>query len=191
MKKINLQTNLIIGIILIAAFSRLIPHPPNFSPFIALGVFGGAHFSKKIHALIIPIFAIWLSDLFINNYIYNDIFNEFTFFYKGFAFQYIPFLLIPLFSIFVFKNGISLKNTIFSSFSSTLIFFFLSNFGVWISGTMYSKTISGLISCYSAAIPFLQNSIAGNVFYTSILFGGYYFLQKEFSILRVGAIKYI
>lgn len=191
MKKINLQTNLIIAIILLAAFSRLIPHPPNFSALIALGIFGGAHFSKKIHALIIPIFAIWISDLFINNYIYNDIFNEFTFFYQGFFFQYISFLIIPLFSIFIFKNGISLKNTIFGSVSSSLIFFFISNFGVWISGTIYSKTIPGLISCYITAIPFLQNSIAGNIFYTSILFGGYYFLQKEFSVFRVIPIKYI
>ena len=65
--KLNLRFTVLVAIILLAAFSRIIPRMPDFSPLGAIGLFGAAYFQKKWHAFLIPIAATWLSDLFINN----------------------------------------------------------------------------------------------------------------------------
>ena len=69
MKKLNIQTGVLTIIILLAAFTRIMPHPPNFSPIAAIGLFGAAHFTKKWQSFLVPLLAIWLSDLVINNFI--------------------------------------------------------------------------------------------------------------------------
>ena len=123
MKKINLQTSLIAIIILVAVFTRLIPHPPNFSPIAAIGLFGAAHFAKKWHAFLVTLLGIWLSDLVINNYIYNSSGSEFVWFYSGFYWQYISYVLIILCGSLIFKNSISISNTLSGVISSSGIFF--------------------------------------------------------------------
>ena len=70
--KINLRFSILTALILLVAFSRMIPHPTNFSPLGAIAIFGAAHFSKKWQILFIPLAATWLSDLFINNVIYAN-----------------------------------------------------------------------------------------------------------------------
>ena len=70
MKKLNLNISLITIIIFLAAATRIFPHPPNFSPIMAIGIFGAAHFTRKWYAFLIPLVAIWLSDMVINNFIY-------------------------------------------------------------------------------------------------------------------------
>lgn len=95
-QKINIRISVLVAIILLAAFSRLIPHMPNFSPLGAIGLFGVAHFAKKWRAFFIPIAATWLSDLFINNVVYAQYYPEFTWFYSGFYWQYGSYLLITL-----------------------------------------------------------------------------------------------
>ena len=83
-KKINLRFSVLCAMILLAAFSRITPHMPNFSPLGAIGLFGAAYFAKKWQAFLIPIAATWLSDLFINNVIYAQYYPKFTWFYQGF-----------------------------------------------------------------------------------------------------------
>ena len=83
MKKLNLQTGILSIIILLAAFTRIMPHPPNFSPIAAIGLFGAAHFEKKWHAFFIPLLGIWLSDLVINNFIYASSDLNIVWFYNG------------------------------------------------------------------------------------------------------------
>ena len=103
-QKINLRFTVLVALILLCAFSRMIPHMPNFSPLGAIGIFGAAYFTKKWQAFLIPILSIWLSDLFINNVIYSQNNSEFTWFYSGFYWQYFIYLLIPLVGIFIFKK---------------------------------------------------------------------------------------
>ena len=190
MKKLNLQTGVLSIIILLAAFTRIMPHPPNFSPIAAIGLFGAAHFAKKWQAFFIPLIGIWVSDLVINNYVYSSSSSNIVWFYSGFYWQYISYILIIFSGLFIFNRGISLTKTVGGMISSSGIFFLVSNFGVWAGGTMYPKNFGGLITCYAAGIPFIHNTIISDVLFTTVLFGTYYLLQVEYSSLKIKQLKY-
>ena len=190
MKKLNLQTGILTIIILIAAFTRIMPHPPNFSPMAAIGLFGAAHFVKKWQAFFIPIFGIWLSDLVINNYIYSNSTTNFVWFYNGFYWQYISYAIIIFSGVLIFNKNISLSRTFGGIVSSSGIFFLISNFGVWVGSGMYTKNFTGLITCYAAGIPFIHNTIISDFLFTTVLFGSYYLLQSEYSFLKIKHLKY-
>ncbi len=190
MKKLNLQTGVLSIIILLAAFTRIMPHPPNFSPMAAIGLFGAAHFAKKWQAFFIPLIGIWISDLVINNYVYSSSSSNFVWFYSGFYWQYISYILIIFAGLFIFNRGISLTKMFGGMISSSGIFFLVSNFGVWAGGTMYPKNFGGLITCYAAGVPFIHNTIISDVLFTTVLFGTYYLLQVEYSSLKIKPLKY-
>jgi|TARA_B100000686_G_C16750722_1_gene952300 hypothetical protein len=189
-KKLNLQTGVLSIIILLAAFTRIMPHPPNFSPMAAIGLFGAAHFAKKWQAFFIPLIGIWISDLVINNYVYSSSSSNFVWFYSGFYWQYISYILIIFAGLFIFNRGISLTKMFGGMISSSGIFFLVSNFGVWAGGTMYPKNFGGLITCYAAGVPFIHNTIISDVLFTTVLFGTYYLLQVEYSSLKIKPLKY-
>ena len=168
MKKIKLTYIGVIALILFASFTRIIPHMPNFTPIGAMALFGGAYLSNKYYAFIIPILSLWLSDLIINNFIFNY-YDQFTWFYPGFIWQYASFGIIILMGYFLLKK-ITLKKVLMSSIGSSLIFFVITNFGVWASGSMYPLNINGLISCFVLAIPFYKGTLLGFLFYSSFLF---------------------
>ena len=190
MKKLNLQPGVLSIIILLAAFTRIMPHPPNFSPMAAIGLFGAAHFAKKWQAFFIPLIGIWISDLVINNYVYSSSSSNFVWFYSGFYWQYMSYILIIFAGLFIFNRGISLTKTFGGMMSSSGIFFLVSNFGVWAGGTMYPKNFGGLITCYAAGVPFIHNTIISDVLFTTVLFGTYYLLQVEYSSLKIKPLKY-
>ena len=190
MKKLNLQTGVLSIIILLAAFTRIMPHPPNFSPMAAIGLFGAAHFAKKWQAFFIPLIGIWISDLVINNYVYSISSSNFVWFYSGFYWQYMSYILIIFAGLFIFNRGISLTKMFGGMISSSGIFFLVSNFGVWAGGTMYPKNFGGLITCYAAGVPFIHNTIISDVLFTTVLFGTYYLLQVEYSSLKIKPLKY-
>ena len=190
MKKLNLQTGVLSIIILLAAFTRIMPHPPNFSPMATIGLFGAAHFAKKWQAFFIPLIGIWVSDLVINNYVYSSSSSNFVWFYSGFYWQYISYILIIFAGLFIFNRGISLTKMFGGMISSSGIFFLVSNFGVWAGGTMYPKNFGGLITCYAAGVPFIHNTIISDVLFTTVLFGTYYLLQVEYSSLKIKPLKY-
>lgn len=190
MKKLNLQTGVLSIIILLAAFTRIMPHPPNFSPMAAIGLFGAAHFAKKWQAFFIPLIGIWVSDLVINNYVYSSSSSNFVWFYSGFYWQYISYILIIFAGLFIFNKSISLTKMFGGMISSSGIFFLVSNFGVWTGGTMYPKNFGGLITCYAAGVPFIHNTIISDILFTTVLFGTYYLLQVEYSSLKIKPLKY-
>ena len=184
--KISLRTITLVGLVILAAFSRIIPHLPNFSPLGAIGVFAVAHFSKKWLGILIPITATWLSDLFINNVIYAKYITSFVWFYDGFYWQYGSYVLIAIAAIFIMKK-VNVQNVLAGSLASSVIFFLVSNFGVWAASTVtYPHTFSGLIACYTAGIPFFKfGTIPGDLFYCTILFGGFALAQSKFSTLAL------
>ena len=146
-----------ISLILILAFARLIPHPPNFTPIIAVALVSGFFFKNINLSLLILLVAMLLSDLFIG-------------FYENMIFVYASLLLIT----FVFhkiSKKINFKNLFIYGFVGSIIFFIVSNFGVWALGSpgahdiAYEKSLSGLIECYILAIPFF-----GNTFLSTIIF---------------------
>lgn len=181
--KINLRFTVITSIILLAAASRLLPIH-NFSPLGAIALFGAAHFTKKWQAIAIPLAATWLSDLFINNVIYARFYPTFTWFYQGFYWQYASYILIAVVAFFILKK-VSVKNVLIGVLSSTVIFFLVSNFGVWVSSNAYPHNFTGLIACYTAAIPFVNGTLISDLLYSAILFGSFALAQKQLPVLQL------
>ncbi len=188
-EKINLRFSVLAALIFLCAFSRIIPHMPNFSPLGAIGLFGAAHFSKKWQAFLIPIAATWLSDLFINNVIYGQYYPEFTWFYQGFYWQYGSYILITLTGFAIFKNKVNIAKVLTGALASTAIFFLISNFGCWIGSTTYPQNFGGLMTCYAAGIPFLKGTLLGNLFYSGVLFGAFALAQYKFPVLRLANVE--
>lgn len=188
MERIGIRGKVVIAIILIAGLSRLFP-VVNFSPIAAMGLFGGAYLSKRWLALTLPLLAVWFSDVLLNNTIYAHMNDGFTFFYEGWAWQYGAYLAITVLGIVMFKKGISGIKVLGSSLLASGVFFLLSNFGVWASGLLYPLSIEGLLACYAAGIPFLKGTIIGDLFYSGVLFGGFYLLQQRFSELRPDRVR--
>ena len=184
MKEIQLNYLGIIIIIFIAAFSRLIPHIPNFTPIGAIALFGAAYFKNRFNAFLIPISSLFISDLIINNLFLSNYFEKFTLVYSGFLWQYSSFILIILIGIFSLRK-FNFKKLLISTIASSLVFFIITNFGVWVSGSMYSKDLFGLMSCYTLAIPFYKGTLLGFLFYSFVLFGIAEFLKsKRFVIIK-------
>ena len=187
-QKINLRFGVLTLIILLTAFSRLIPHMPNFSPLGVIGLFGAAHFSKKWQAFLIPIAATWISDLFINNVIYAQYYPSFTWFYEGFYWQYGTYLLITLVGLLIFKK-VNTQRVLFGALTSTILFYLITNFGCFPSNPTYPQNFGGLMTCYAAGIPFLKGTLLGNLFYSGVLFGSFALLQQRFTVLKLATSK--
>eukprot|EP00825_Cyclidium_porcatum_P016747 TRINITY_DN19678_c0_g1_i1.p1 TRINITY_DN19678_c0_g1~~TRINITY_DN19678_c0_g1_i1.p1 ORF type:complete len:277 (-),score=16.54 TRINITY_DN19678_c0_g1_i1:34-864(-) len=187
----------IVVMILAAALSRLIPHPYNFSPICAMALFGSAYLNNRYYCYIIPIASMWISDLLLNNIIYAAYFDHFIWFYDGAIVTYAAFLLISLLGRSILHNKIALLRLFCTSILSSIIFFLISNFGVWLFSSMlpYPHTFGGLISCYIAGIPFFRNTLLGDFFYIFLMFGVYELLIKLSLIhisepTRLGMISY-
>jgi len=183
MNKINISYGVIILLILFASFSRIIPHMPNFTPIGAIALFGGAYLKNKYHAFLIPIASLWLSDLILNNFIFT-FYSDFTWFYPGFLWQYISFTLIIVLGYFFLKK-INFKNVFITATSSSILFFIITNFGVWISGSMYTLDFQGLITCYVMALPFFKGTLLGFMCYSAFLFGILEFSKHKFEMLKI------
>lgn len=188
-KSIDIQTYTVSLIILGVCLLRSFTFINNFSPVIALAIFGALHYKKKSLAYILPLASLWLSDLLINNlrYVLSD---EFTWFYKGFFWQYISYLIIIFLCIKFNNNKINISKIFITAIFSSFIFFIISNFGYWLSSELYEKNLFGLIRCYIAAIPFYKGTILGALFYTPLFFSFYYLLQKKINILKIDKLKY-
>jgi len=187
-KKVNLRFGIITAIILLAATSRVVPHPANFAPIGGMALFGAAYYSKRYWAFLIPIVAMWISDLVLNNVVYGQYFDNFVWLYDGALFTYGAFALIALLGIFTLKK-VRITNLIASALGASVIFFIVSNFGVWFSGAMYTKDFAGLITCYTAGIPFFKNTVAGDLVYSAVLFGAFEWSVKIFPELRLQTVN--
>ena len=181
-KKINFQFGVITLMILVAATTRLLPHPPNFTAVGAMGLFGAAFFNRKVFAFIIPLAAMYMTDLFLNNVVYAQYIPEghgFLWFTEGAGWIYGGIALTIVAGFFIFKK-VNIASFLGGSLISALIFFLLSNFGVWSNGILYPMNAAGLAACFAAGIPYLLNSILSNLFFGGILFGSYYAIQQRF-----------
>jgi hypothetical protein len=183
MNKINLRFSIICSLILVVALTRLIPHFPNFSPLNSICLFGAAYFLKDWHKYILPLVAIWLSDVLVNNIIYRSYFDGFTWFYQGAFWQYFTYGIIILCGTLLFKK-IDLKRVMVAPIISTILFFVISNFGCWYHNPLYSQDFSGLVACYTAGLPFLKGTILSDCLFTFILFGSQESVLRFFSILK-------
>ena len=173
-------------LIVFAAFTRLFPHYPNFTAIGAIAVFGGSTIKDKKLALLLPLAALFLSDVCL------QLFTDVKGFYgKEQIFVYSAFIIITLLSTLIGTKSVA--KIAFAAVWSGLLFYLISNFGVWLISAFYPKTLGGLAATYWAGIPFykgemfgsfLLNAVLGNLFYSSILFGAYAIIKKEFFTQR-------
>jgi len=163
---------LIVALIVIGILGRIIPHPPNFTPIIAIALLASHVFKNKWIVILTPLMAMWISDLVINNYLYAGYYDSLLIFSSSFLWVYGPIIFIALLGTVLIKK-VKMSNIALSSISGSLIFFLVTNFGVWISGTMFPKSLFGLIECYTFALPFFGNALVGDLVYCTILFTSY------------------
>jgi len=157
--------------ILAAAFTRLIPHPPNFTAVGAIALFGGAYFTDKKLAFIIPFITMIITDSIIG-------------FHSTVWAVYLSFALIVLIG-FGLMDKKKISNIFLASVSASVLFFVITNFAVWLNGTMYPLNPAGLLACYVAAIPFFHYNLLGDLFYVGIMFGAFELARHKFPQLIV------
>lgn len=166
------MTNIITAVLLIlfAAFSRLLPHPQNFAPVAAAAIFAGLFMNKK-YAIIIPIAATVLSDIFLG-------------FYPYVLWVYGTYAVIAVLGLIMqskvhSSSGLKKAGNIYSTtIAASIIFFIVTNFGVWLSGLYYQMSFAGLMESYAAAIPFFRTSLLADVVYITLMTGVYMLVAK-------------
>lgn len=168
--------------IVITVVSRLTPMVYNFSPIIGLSLFGAAYIRNRKLSFAVPLMLIYLTDFIINNTVYRQYFPNhegLVWFSSYMIWGFLSYILIVAIGRWLLRK-VNLKTLTASALSSSVLFFLISNFGVWISsnGIIYSKDLAGLILCYEMALPFLRNSLMGDMMSTAIIFGGYLILQR-------------
>ena len=179
--KIRLHFGIVAVLIIVAAFSRLLPHPPNFTPIGGMALFGAAHFMKKYWAFIIPLVALWISDLVLNNVVYAAYFDSFQWVSTTFIYVAIAFALITLFGMKWLKE-IKASKLLVGSLVASLLFFLVTNLGAFIHDPMniYPNNLAGLGAAITAGIPFFWNTMAGDLVYTLVLFGGFELVRRNY-----------
>lgn len=160
----------ILGMILLAAASRLLPHWPNFTPIGAMAIFGAATFPRKWMAYLVPFAALYLSDLALNNLVYAEYYSGFYWGINGWV--YLGFALSIMLGFGLLRDrDLSWLRLGGAVAGSTLVFFLLTNFGSWLGSPLYPQTWSGLYAAFLAGLPFLLNSFAATVLFSGLLFG--------------------
>ena len=159
-----------LAVVLIAAALRVLPHPPNFSPIAAMALFGGAYLTRGLWAVLLPVAALFLSDLALG-------------FHSLMPAVYLSFVLV-VFMGYALQERKTPARVALASVAGSLVFFAITNFAVWAEGGMYPKTMEGLVACFTLALPFLQNSLVGDLLFTGALFGGWALAARSIPALR-------
>ena len=143
-----------ISLILILSFSRLIPHPSNFTPILAVGVFSGFYFRNFLLAALIVIFSMFLGDLYLG-------------FHDTMFFTYISLAISVALGLLV--KRLKFTEILFSGLASSACFFAITNFGAWLTLAIYEKNFAGLLQSYVMAIPFFHNTLISTFLYLIVL----------------------
>lgn len=157
-------------LVLVGVSYRIVPHPPNFAPVAAIALFSGFYFRR--YFIFIPIAVMLASDILLGFYDW-----------KLMAVVYLSFILISLIGIVMRKNK-SVLTLVGCALSGSVLFFLTTNFAVWFFAPWYSHNFQGLLQCYLMAVPFFKNTLAGDMFYTSVIFGCYELFAQPKVVLR-------
>lgn len=178
-KSINPRFIIVFSVILFAAFIRLLPHWPNFTPIAAMALFAGTYFDRKQYAFAIPIAAMFISDLVIG-------------LHANMPAVYMSFAITVLIGMMIRKK-VNVGSVLLASFSSSVIFFLITNFASWLASPYYPQTFAGLAECYVAGlmffrdttngISFFMNDLIGSLFFSAAFYGSFYLVQMRFPVL--------
>lgn len=162
-------------LIMLAACTRilplLIPHTWNFTAIGALAIFAGSQFKDLRCSFIVPLIAMFLSDLFLG---------------QGFASTvYLGLMAMVACGVFI-RGKINPTRIGMASLVGALIFYLLTNFVCFYPASIHPQTFAGAIESYVVALPFLRNMLVGDLFYGVLLFGGFYLIEKRYPALVIG-----
>lgn len=158
-------TRMLIFAVVALALSRLVPHPPNFTPLVAAALFSGASYRDWRLALLIPLAAMLLADLLLGLH------ATLVFVYLGMAA-----------SVAVGRWLGTRRRPVLllgAGTAAAVLFFLVSNFGVWLTQNLYPHDVAGLAACYLAALPFFTNSLVATLLWGVLLVGGEHWLAMR------------
>ncbi|MBZ0165814.1 MAG: hypothetical protein K8I00_03335 [Candidatus Omnitrophica bacterium] len=160
---------LAILLIALGVLSRFLIHIPNFTPVLAIALFAGYYLSKR-NALIVPLLMMVISDAFVG-------FHSLVFFTWG---------TVVLISLLGMRNrdDKSLKTVGLSSIGGAVLFYLITNFGVWLFYPTYPKSLAGILECYVVAIPYFRGTLLSTLMYSAVLFVGYEFMAARLKQTR-------
>ncbi len=158
------------GMIATAAVARLMPHPWNVTPVAAMALFGGVYFENKITAFAVPLVAMLLGDLFLA---FNPLF----------LLVYASFAATVVIGFWV-KKHLGAGRIVTGSLAGSVLFYIVTNAGMWVESPLYAKTPAGLLQCYIMALPYFRNTVFGDLAYTALLFGAFHLATRAFPVLR-------
>ena len=160
----------IVGLILLAAAARIVPHPWNVTPLGAMALFGGAHFADRRWAMAVPFAALFLGDLVVG-------------FHALMPFVYVSFA-VYLGLGFALRRRCSAGRIAGAVGAGAVQFYLITNFGVWWLLGTYPKTMAGLMACYAAGLPYLGRTLLGDAFFSAVLFGSLALAASYWPVLR-------
>jgi len=158
---------LITGLVSVAVLFRIIPHPFNMTPLIAVSLFSGAKFNHKKQAFLVPIVTLLSSDVVLSYM------NHYPLLHDTIFFTYSSILLVVLLGTLLKNQSLNIVKIAGFSLMSSLLFFIMSNFGVWLFSNLYTPDMAGLVKCFILAIPFNKFSWIGDIAFSLTLFSVY------------------
>jgi hypothetical protein len=160
------------GLIGLDVVARLVPHAPNFTPLAASALFAAAVFRVRVLSLAVPLLAMALSDAVLGFYDWK---------LMGVVYAAITLPAVMALGVGRLRSPIAL---LCLAVSSSVVFFVTTNFAVWAFGAIYTRDLAGLSTCYVAALPFFQNTLSGDLFWTCVLFGGHQLIRVLLAMAR-------
>jgi hypothetical protein len=173
----NKRMMVLVSTVILAAMARLLPHVPNVTPIAAMALFGGAYLANRWLAYLLPLAAMLVSDLVLGYTLYGR-----TLLHSQPIVYACIVLTVAMGTLIRDRRSPLQVGSV--TLGSSIIFFILTNFAVWVDGSLYPSTGLGLVSCYTAAIPFFRNSVAGDMTFAVLLFGGFALLEARIPSLR-------
>ena len=158
--------------VLAAAVLRILPHPWNLAPVGAMFLFSAATFRSRRQGWLVPLAALMISDYAVVQILWHGQVSWFS------PANWTAFSLAGLLG-WTLRSKITVPRVAGAALGGAITFFVVSNFAVWARGTMYPHTLTGLAACYTAAIPFFRNDVAGNLVYCAAMFGSYQWLAAR------------
>jgi hypothetical protein len=167
------------AMILATAATRLVPHPGNFTPLLAIALFGGARFNSRTAAFAVPVLAMFLSDLGLE-------LMHGTGFHALMPVVYAA-VVAGVVIGFPLRDRVRVGGMIAGAVGSSIFFYITTNFTVWLAWDMYPKSALGLLHCYAAALPFFRNTLASTLVYAVVIFKGHEWIVRQFVPATHGA----
>ncbi|HEY5969206.1 MAG TPA: DUF6580 family putative transport protein [Chitinophagaceae bacterium] len=182
--KLNKSSFLVLFILILACALYRVwdSRPMGFAPQIAMALFAGSISKDKRFAFLFPVLSLFISDL-LYQFLYSQGLSTIKGFYSGQWQNYLLIASITIIGFFINKNKIG--QIFIGSLAGAVYFFLISNFMVWIGGGLdinnqpYPRSFSGLMLCFSEALPFFKWSVLSTLLFNGVFFGSFYLLGKS------------